>query len=59
MKYKQCIIQFDNGSFYHGWIIVADAVDGKKIKVKNTFLNNLGFVNGTVIKAFHKIIIED
>ena len=59
MKSKQCIIQFDNDSFYHGWIEVSDAIEGKQIKIKNTLLNFNGFVNGTVIKVFHQIIIED
>lgn len=58
MKSKQCIIQFDNGSFYHGWIEVSDAVENKKIKLKNDFLNFHGFVNGTVIKVYHKIVLE-
>lgn len=59
MKVKQCIIQFDNGAFYNGWIPVEDAIDGKKITVKHRLLNLHGFIKGTVIKAFHLIIIDD
>ena len=56
---KQCIIQFDNGSFYHGWIPVEDAADNKNIKVNNRLLNIHGFINGKVIKAFHNVILDD
>lgn len=59
MKLKQCIIQFDNGSFYHGWIPVEDAIDEKKITIKHRVLNLHGFINGTVIKVFNEIILEE
>ena len=55
---KQCIIQFDNGAFYHGWIPIIDAIDGKKIIVKHRLLNLHGFIKGTVVKAFHVIILD-
>lgn len=59
MKMKQCIVQFDNGSYYHGWLDVNDAIEGKDIKITNKILNLYGFINATVLKVYHSIILDD
>ena len=58
MKSKQCIVQFDNGSYYIGWVDVNDAIEEKKVKINNKLLNINGFINAIVIKVFHLVILE-
>lgn len=59
MKMKQCLVQFDNGSYYYGWLDINDAIEDKHIKIDNRLLNIHGFINAVVRIVYHNIILEN